>query len=65
MTHQVIFLSELLRPGAADAAPYSIDAREPSLAHSGKPVALTVALRYLAGRRAFKRIRRASPDSHD
>lgn len=55
MTHQVIYLSEALRPDAADAAPYSAGTHDTAMTQSGRPVALTVALRYLAGRRAFSR----------
>ena len=66
MTHQVIFLSEVLRPRAADTAPYSAGTREaPAAAQSGTPVSLTVALRYLAGRRAFSRARGPATTTHD
>ena len=65
MTHQVIFLSEVLRPPAADTAPYSAGTREAAAAQSGTPVSLTVALRYLAGRRAFSRSRGPATTTHD
>ncbi len=65
MTHQVIYLSEALRPDAAEAVPYSAGTRDAAAAQSGRPVALTVALRYLAGRRAFSRTPGIGPKRHD
>ena len=65
MTHQVIFLSDILRPHATEPAACSLDARGSSLSQTSQPVALTVALRYLAGRGAFKRTRCVAPDDRE
>ena len=65
MTHQVNYLPETLRPDAADTTPYSVGTRAAALARSSASVALTVALRYLAGRRAFSRVPGTGASGHD
>lgn len=66
MTHQVIVLSDFQRPEVGDAdAPFSRATRGTTFAQTGTPVALTVALRYLAGRRTLLRAAGGGTPGHD